>query len=152
VSAPDSPAPVLRYGVPNPPGAVARVVEGPLDRGLVALFDEVVSAAFRVSSIECSDAWEALPAAAADRVNESVYEVGMALLGDRAFIEDVTCVLGDGPAEGDVLGAICDLHSAGELRLGSPMRSQLLAAGYACGSCSDPGCACQWPARRRFVG
>lgn len=119
--------PYRSYGVPNPPGAVARIIEGPLNPDLVALFEELLSAAFRVSRIESSEHWAALPERSGHRIDESLNEVGLALFGDSSLVDDVCTCLGDGPADGDVMWALADLYEHGEVELGPAMRAQVEA-------------------------
>jgi hypothetical protein len=107
------------YGVPVPAGAVARIVEGPLDEALVERFDRLVSLAFELG----------VEGPGADGVKVALTEVGVALLGDRGLVNDVCAWLGDGPAEGDVLGALGALYELGEIELGPVMRAELIRAG-----------------------
>lgn len=117
------------YGVPNPDMAVPRIVEGPLNPELVEVFDDLVTAAFRVGRIEMSEAWATVPEESAGKIDEALTEVGIALLGDAQLVDDVCTVLGDGIAEGDVLEALADLHASGSLKLGPAMRSQIERSG-----------------------
>lgn len=107
------------YGRPAPAGSVTRIVEGPLDEALVERFDRLITLAFELSEDD--------PGAAA--VNAAATEVGVALLGDRGLVDDVCAWLGDGPAEGDVLGALAGLYELGEIELGPAMRADLIRAG-----------------------
>lgn len=107
------------YGVRVPAGAVARIVGGPLDEALIERFDQLVTLVFELG----------VDGPGADGVNAAATEVGFALLGDRDLVNDVCAYLGDGPAEGDVLGALGALYELGEIRLGLAMRAQLTRAG-----------------------
>lgn len=113
------------YGVPNPAGVVRRIVEGPLNPELVALFDELLTTGFKVGRIECSETWKVLPDGACEAVNDAVRSTGLALLGDAGLLDDVCCVLGDGPAEGDVMWALAELYEGGDIELGPAMRAQI---------------------------
>jgi hypothetical protein len=106
-------------GRPAPDGTVARIVEGPLDEALVDRFDRLITLVFELGPDDPG----------ADAVNAAAAEVGVALLGDRGLVDDVCAWLGDGPAEGDVLGALAGLYELGEIELGSAMRGDLIRAG-----------------------
>lgn len=118
------------YGVPNPPAAVARIVEGPLREALIPVFDELLTAAFQLGRFESSDEWAALPESAARKVDEALTEVGVALLGDRDLVSDVSCACGDADGVGDVLAALVDLYEYGSVELGPAMVAQLRRAGH----------------------
>lgn len=121
--------PHISYGVPNPDNAVARIVEGPLNKDLIEVFDELTTTAFRIQSFECGEDWERLPRSSAVHVDEALTEVGNSLLGDRSLVSDVLTYLGDSLAQGNVLYALAGLYEAGDIGLGEAMRSQLVKAG-----------------------
>ena len=100
-------------------------------QSLVVVWESLVTQLFLLGSQPLADE---VPASARAALESAVQSLGVRLLGSAALVSEVLCVLGDGPAEGDLFGALELLWEGGVVALGASAKTTLRASGLCSGS------------------
>jgi hypothetical protein len=92
------------------------VLSAPLDPQFIKAFDAATTACFEYERLR-PPAWRAREN---EMLSESANRLGRRLLGSQALLSAVYATLGEGPGQGDVLGALDVLYESGRLEITSP--------------------------------
>lgn len=92
------------------------VLSAPLDPHLIKAFDAATTACFEYERLR-PPVWRAREN---EELSNATNRLGRRLLGSQALLSAVYATLGEGPGQGDVLGALDVLYETGQLEVTSP--------------------------------